>query len=125
MNNIYIANNEDLFNIEIPNFEPEVVEKPLVSNDVKTIDNTVDSNFVAYSIIVFCTFLVIFVFLFLRKECRVLRYFWFISLFIEFNFFQFESVFTEYYSGNLFKVLFIIKFFANNIFLHPLPEQSY
>ncbi len=67
MNNIYIANNEDLFNIEIPNFEPEVVEKPLVSNDVKTIDNTVDSNFVAYSIIVFCTFLVIFVFLFLRK----------------------------------------------------------
>lgn len=69
MNNNYVAENNDLFNIEIPEFETEVIEPPSVSTniEVNSVNNSYKDNFVSYSIIVFCTLLVIIIFLFLKK----------------------------------------------------------
>ena len=69
MTNIYISNNKDLFNIEIPNFDKEIKQETLLSSNIQShIDNKVSKeNFFSFSIIVFFTLLVILIFVFLKK----------------------------------------------------------
>lgn len=69
MNNLYIANNEDLFNVEIPDYNAGVQTSP-ASYDESPMPEYNNNQFMSFTIMVFCILLIIIICLFLKKLAK-------------------------------------------------------